>query len=377
MSGSPWPLRPGVDFLNHGSFGSCPRPVRSAQDRWRARMESEPVDFLDAELPGLLRRAASRLAAFIGARGPDLVFVDNATSGANAVLRSLPWRRGDEVALADHAYPAVLNAARHWAGGAGVKVRLARVPFPPKAPSDVTAAFAAALTSRTRLAIVDHVTSPTALVFPVREIVRLCRRRGVRVLVDGAHAPGMLDLDVPALGADWYAGNCHKWLCAPKGCAFLWASKAAQRGLHPAVISNNYGKGFLEEFDWCGTKDPTAWLAVTAALDFHSRLGGARLRRRNRALALAAGERLARAWRLELAPASMLGSMAALALPFRGRPTENDARRLHETLRRGGVEVPVFFRLGRLFLRISAAPYNRPPDYDRLERLVGNDLAGR
>mgnify|MGYP001593701461 CR=1 FL=1 len=371
-----WPLRPRVDFLNHGSFGSCPRPVRAAQDRWRERMEARPIDFLDGELSGRLRAAASRLAAFLGASGRDLVFVDNATAGANAVLRSFPWRAGDEVVLADHAYPAVMNAARHLASGAGAKVRLARVPFAPQSPAEVTAAFEAALTPRTRLAVVDHVTSPTGLIFPVKEIVRLSRRRGIKVLVDGAHAPGMLDLDIPALGADWYTGNLHKWLCAPKGSAFLWASKAGQRGLHPAVISNNYGKGFLEEFDWCGTKDPSPWLSVTAALDFHKRLGGAKLRRRNRALALAMGTRLARAWGAELAPASMLGSMAALALPLKGRASLAAAERLHDALRRRGVEVPVFFRLGRLFLRISAAAYNRPGDYDRLERLVPGLLRG-
>ena len=295
--------------------------------------------------------------------------MDNATAGANAVL-GLSWRAGDEVVLADHAYPAVMNAARHLASGAGAKVRLARVPFAPQSPAEVTAAFEAALTPRTRLAVVDHVTSPTGLIFPVKEIVRLSRRRGIKVLVDGAHAPGMLDLDIPALGADWYTGNLHKWLCAPKGSAFLWASKAGQRGLHPAVISNNYGKGFLEEFDWCGTKDPSPWLSVTAALDFHKRLGGAKLRRRNRALALAMGTRLARAWGAELAPASMLGSMAALALPLKGR--ELGGGRLHDALRR---RVECRCSSGwELFSDFAALITGG--GYDRLGRLVPGLLRG-
>ncbi|MEK7381781.1 MAG: aminotransferase class V-fold PLP-dependent enzyme [Elusimicrobiota bacterium] len=228
----------------------------------------------------------------------------------------------------------------------------------------------------TRLAVVDHVTSPTALVFPVREIVTACRARGVRVLVDGAHAPGMVELDVPALGADWYVGNCHKWLCAPKGCAFLWAAKKAQRGLHPAVVSNRYGEGFLAEFDWCGTKDPSPWLSIGAALDFHAALGGKFLRRRNHDLAVAMGARLARAWGAETAPPELCGSMVALRLPLRGAQTLARAERFHAALWKRRIEVPVFLSGGRLFVRVSAQAYNEPAHYHRLERALPGLLDG-
>lgn len=355
-----------MDFLNHGSFGAAPRSVLSAQDAWRAEMERQPLEFLDRRLPGLLRRAAERLGRFIGARGQDVAFVDNATAGANAVLRSLPLRRGDEILLASHAYPAVMSAARHVAREAGASIKEAAVPFQPVNASEITRAFERSITKRTRLAVIDHVTSPTALIFPVREIAALCRPRGVKVLIDGAHAPGMLDLDVPSLGADWYVGNCHKWLFAPKGCAFLWASRSGQEGLHPAVLSNNYGKGFTAEFDWCGTKDPSPWLSIRAALDFYGSLGGAALARRNHGLAVAMGQRLSRAWSAPMPAPSLCGSMVSLQLA--GQATESRAKRLHDALWRRRVEVPVFCRGGRLFLRISAQAYNEPADYDRLER---------
>lgn len=370
-----WLLQEGIDFLNHGSYGAAPRRVLAAQTAWRARMERQPVEFLSHRLPSLLRHAASRLAAFLGARGEDLVFVDNATSGANAVLRSFPWKRGDVAVLLSHAYPAVQNATKHVALAAGATVREAKLAFPPRDAAAGVRAFEGALTARTRLAVIDHVTSPTALVLPIREIAAICRRRGVRLLVDGAHAPGMLDLDVPSIGADWYVGNCHKWLCAPKGCGFLWASKRGQKGLHPTTLSNHYGEGFLAEFDWCGTRDPSAWLSVETALDFHASLGGARLRRRNRELALATAARLSSAWGFATAPPELCGSMAAFILPTHQAPTLEDADRLHAALWRERIEVPIFVREGLMLLRISAQAYNQPSDYDRLARVLPRLLA--
>ncbi|MFA6029385.1 MAG: aminotransferase class V-fold PLP-dependent enzyme [Elusimicrobiota bacterium] len=371
-----WTLDPRVRYLNHGSFGAAPRPVIAEQDAWRRRMEREPMDLLGRELPVLLRRAAAPLAAFLGARADDLAFVENATAGVNAVLRSFPWRKGDELLLSDHAYPAVRNTALFLCARHGLRLRVARLPFPLRSEREVVSAFAREFSGRVRLVVADHVTSPSALVLPVRALAALCRRRGVPLLVDGAHAPGMLELDVPAVGADWYTGNCHKWLCAPKGCAFLWASRRGREGLHPAVISNRYGEGFPAEFDWCGTRDPSAWLSVGAALRFHRALGGAALRRRNRALALRVAGRLSAAWGVELpAPASCLGSMAALPLPLPGKAGQPQADALMLALRRRGFEVPVFHLDGRLLLRVSVQAYNEEADYRPLERLVPALLA--
>jgi len=365
-----WLLEKDMDFLNHGSFGATPKRVLAAQAGWRRRMERQPVEFLAGRLGGLLRAAAARLAAFVGARGEDLAFVENATAGVNTVLRSIPWRRGDELVLSSHAYPAVRNAARRVAASAGVVLREARVPFPPRGPGEIARAYARVLGPGTRLAIVDHVSSPTALVFPAREIAALCRKAGALALVDGAHAPGMLELDVAAIGAHWYVGNCHKWLFAPKGCAFLWASEEGKEGLHPLAVSNRYGEGFTAEFDWCGTRDPSPWLCVHAALDFFEALGGRRLMRRNRELACRMGERLCRAWGAPLPPRGLCGSMLSIRLPHPQAADQAAAERMHDRLWRRRIEAPLFCLDGRLLLRISAQAYNEESDYGALEAAV-------
>jgi isopenicillin-N epimerase len=363
-----WLLDPEVAFLNHGSFGATPRAVLAEQDRWRALMERHPTNFMSEELPPALRAAAAHLAAFVGARAEDLVFVENATAGCNAVLRSLVFAPGDEILVTDHGYPAVRKAAEYVAACFGARVVEATVPFPLQDSAQVVAAVAAQLGPRTRLAIFDHITSPTATIFPVRELIELCRAAGVPVLIDGAHAPGMLSLDVPSLGADWYTGNCHKWLMAPRGSAFLWVAPERQADTHPLVISHGFGQGFTAEFDWVGTRDPSAWLSVPAAIDFHERLGGARLRERNAALAREQARLLARIWRTERgAPDGLTGSMAAVRLPLSEAATAERALQLRRTLFDAHrIEAPVTAFVGALWVRVSAHAYNRPQDYARL-----------
>jgi isopenicillin-N epimerase len=368
VSREEWLLDPEVAFLNHGSFGATPRAVLAEQDHWRARMERRPTHFMDRELPLALRAAADRLAAFVGVRAEDLVFVENATAGCNTVLRSLRFAPGDEILVTDHGYPAVRKAAEYVAARAGARVVEAPVPFPLANAAQVVAAVSSRLGPRTRLAVFDHITSPTAVVFSVRELTALCRAAGVPVLIDGAHAPGMLSLDVPSVGADWYTGNCHKWLMAPKGSAFLWAAPERQADTHPLVISHGYGHGFTAEFDWVGTRDPSAWLSVPAAIDFHERLGGARLRERNAALTREQAMMLARTWATERgAPDSLTGSMAAVRLPLHEPATAERAlelrRKLFDDHR---IEVPVSPFAGALWARISAHAYNQAEDYARL-----------
>lgn len=368
-----WRLDPGIRYLNHGAFGATPLAVQEAQDRWRARMEANPTRFFTAELPGALRAAAATLAGFVGTASERLAFVDNATSGMNAVLRSLDLAPGDEIVCTDHVYRAVRHTLDFVAGRSGARIVQVACGMPVSGPEAVVAAVASAIGPRTRLVAVDHVASASAVVMPVAAIADLCRVRGVPLLVDGAHAPGLVDLDVDALGADWYTGNCHKWLCAPKGAGFLAVAEGARPALQPLVVSHNHGQGFPLEFDKVGTRDPSAWLAVPDAIAFHARLGGAALRRRNAALARAAAGTLARALGTGLgAPAAMFAAMATVRLPDPGTaPSWEAAMALRERLwAQGRVEVPVAPLAGALWLRLSAQAYNEAGDYDGLAGLV-------
>jgi isopenicillin-N epimerase len=374
-SRSEWLLDPDVTFLNHGSFGATPRAVMAEQARWRDRMERHPNGFMTYDLPEALHAAVTRLAEFVGAADRDLVFVENATVGCNAVLNGLQLQAGDEILVTDHCYAAIRNAAEHVASRAGARVVEARMPLPLGDCATMVAAVASRCGARTRLAILDHVTSPTAVVCPIHELTSLCRSSGIAVLVDGAHAPGMLELDIPSIGGDWYVGNCHKWLMAPKGSGFLWTSPARQAETHPLVISHGYRQGFTAEFGWAGTRDPSAWLAVPAAIDFHGRLGGSSLRGHNIALARDAANLLAQRWRSERATSDPLtGSMAAVRLPASGAATPDRAFELRRLLfEQHRIEVAINPFGGALWVRISAQAYNELRDYERLAEVFGRD----
>jgi isopenicillin-N epimerase len=320
-----WTLDPAVTMLNHGSFGAAPRVVLEAQQAWRERLEREPVLFLDRELEGQLALVRERLGAVIGAAPEDLAFVANASTGVNTVLNALRFAPGDELLSTDHEYNAVLNTLRHTAARDGAHLVLARIPFPIESADEALDAILAAVTPRTRLAVVSHVTSVTALVLPIERIVRELADRGVDTLVDGAHAPGQVPLDLDAIGAAYSTGNAHKWLCTPKGSAYLHVRADRHGGVRPLVVSHGANDRrtdrtrFRAEFDWMGTPDPTAILAIPAALDFLSALrpgGLTGLMASNHALALAARDRLAEALDVEApAPDAMIGAMAAVPLP--------------------------------------------------------------
>jgi isopenicillin-N epimerase len=361
------------DFLNvnHGSFGAAPRVVLAAQREWQQRLEAQPGRFMRAVLPDALRHAADRLGAFIGADGKDIAFVDNATTGCNAVLRSLRLGPDDDVMVLSHGYRAVRNTVRFVCERAGARLVEATVPFPHPDADAIVANISATLTRRTRLAVVDHITSASALVLPLRRIVETCHAAGIPVLVDGAHGPAQVPLDMRSLGADWYAGNCHKWLCAPKGSAFLYARSDRQADLHPTTISHGLGKGYLEEFDWTGTRDPSAWLATDVAIDFHARLGGEALMTRNIELATEASAILAR--RLNTEPGAsgdLSGSMGVVRLPLMGPATTERSGELRARLLEAGTDAPTHVEAGAIWLRISAAAYNDIEDYERLAEIV-------
>jgi isopenicillin-N epimerase len=382
-----WALAPGIAFLNHGSFGACPRAVLAIQDRLREEMEAEPVRFLYRELPGRLAAARAALGAFLGADADDLAFVPNATTGVNTVLRSVALDPGDEVVTTDHAYQACRNALDAVAAARGARVAVAPIPHPLEGPDQVVAAVLARVTARTRLALLDHVTSPTGLVLPIERLVTELAARGVDTLVDGAHAPGMVPLDLRALHAAYYTGNAHKWLCAPKGAAFLHVRRDRQAGVRPLVISHGAStrrpgrSRFRLEFDWTGTDDPTACLAVPEAIRYLGSLvpgGWPALMARNRAVAVEARARLDKAvGAAPLAPESMLGSLASVRLPAAapgGGPAEGDwsdplQMALYERHRIETLVYP-WPALEARFLRVSAQLYNTPAEYARLAEVL-------
>jgi isopenicillin-N epimerase len=369
-----WDLDPGIVFLNHGSFGATPRSVLVEQARFRALLESEPVAFFERRYQQALDAARSALAGFVGADPESLVFVTNATTGVNTALRSLDLRPGDELLVTDHEYNACRNALEAVAAAAGAVVEVVELPFPLHSPDEVLDRVLERVTSRTRLLLVDHVTSQTALVLPIEALVREVQGCGVDVLVDGAHAPGMIGLDLGALGAAYYTGNCHKWMCAPKGAAFLAVREDLRSSVRPLVISHGANAPVGErsryhlEHDWTGTRDPSAWLSVPAALEAMAAMtegGLPEVRRRNHELVLEGRRVLAQALGVDApCPDAMVGSMASLPLPdaAEGRAAAPGARDpVQEALyREWSIEVPVISWPAppQRLLRLSAQLYN-------------------
>lgn len=365
-----WSLDSDITFLNHGSFGACPTSVLAEQARWREQMERQPLQFLGQDIERLLDQARSDLANFVNCHAEDLVFVSNATSGINAVLRSLSWNSGHEILTTNQEYNACRNALNYVADREGLKVVVAEVPFPIESPEQVIEAVMQKVSANTRLALLDHITSQTGLIFPIAELIQALRRQGVETLIDGAHAPGMLPLNLQELGATYYTGNCHKWLCAPKGAAFLYVQRDRQAAIRPLTISHGANSPrrdrsrFQLEFDWMGTDDPTAYLSVSSAIQFMGSLlpgGWSDLRSHNHTLAISARDVLCEALNVSPpAPNEMLGSLAVVPLP------DGEAQTLHDLLlEQYRIEVPIipWGHPGGRQLRISAQIYNSLEQY--------------
>jgi isopenicillin-N epimerase len=339
-------LDPGTTFLNHGSYGACPEPVFARYQELQRELERNPVEFLARRFDGLMAESRAALARFVGARPDDLVFVPNATAGLNAVIRSLRLEPGDEVLTTRHEYGAV---TRTWEF-AGATLVYAE-------PGDLVDAIG----PRTRAISVSHITSPTALVLPVAEVCAAAREAGALAIVDGAHAPGQLPLDLESLGADVYAGNCHKWLSAPKGAGFLWTRPEHQRWIEPLVISWGYGddRTFADRHGWQGTRDPAAALTIPAAIEAHAQFDLERCRR------------LAASFHDRLPPFGATPAPQMWTTEVATDEPEELQRRLYDEDR---IEVVVREWEGRSLLRVSIAPYNDEADVERLldalERLI-------
>ena len=374
-----WTLDPAVTFLNHGSFGACPAVVLQRQAELRVRLEREPVQFFLRELEPLLDVARAALGGLLDADADDLALLPNASSGVATVLRSLSFSPNDELLTTDHAYNACRQALEYSADQAGAKVVVAAVPFPIASPEGVSEAVLAKVSSRTKLALLDHVTSQTAVVFPIGQLVTRLRERGVETLVDGAHAPGMLPVSLRDIGAAYYTGNCHKWLCAPKGAAFLHVRRDRQRGLVPLVVSHGHNSPrtdrsrFRLEFDWTGTVEPSAMLCIPESLRFLEGLfpgGLTGLMAHNHASAVTAQQLLCRRLGIPApCPPEMLGAMTSIPLPDGapgGPPLYLDP--LQKALFEQRIEVPIFPWPAppKRLLRVATPAYVSRGDVERL-----------
>ncbi|GHA18436.1 aminotransferase class V [Devosia pacifica] len=379
-------LREDVTFLNHGSFGACPRPVFETYQAFQLELEREPVDFLGRRLTDTMREPRHVLAAEVGSGPEDLVGVINATTGLNIVAHSLPLQAGDEILTTDHEYSALEKTWAQVCRRTGAEVKVVKVPLPLEEESQFVDTILAGMTERTRVLFLSHITSPTALLFPLEAVIAEARRRNIWTVIDGAHTPGHIDLDLDALGADFYAGNCHKWMMAPKGSAFLHARPEVQGLLTPLVISHGWteqskqpgAKGafgnspFIDEIEVQGTRDPAAWLTIPSALAFRRENDWRSVARRCSELAEETLERVVE--RTGLAP---LGSSAFRAPQMVAIPIPPcDAPAIHKTLfEKHRIEIPVFKWQDRHIARLSVQGYNVRGQMDSLiaalDELVG------
>lgn len=351
-------LEPGHAFLNHGSFGALPRSVADAQAHWREEMERRPDQFFRHRLQPALRESAAHVAPFFGCRGEDIAFVENATTGISTVLQRFAFRAGDEILITGTTYNAVRLAVEDVCRRTGARVRTAALPLPFTSDDDIVARIAGAAGSNVRLAIVDHIVSPTGFVLPAAAITRALKAKGVAVLIDGAHAPGHVALDIPALGADWYTGNLHKWFFAPRGTAILWATPDARAMTIPLNVSHFVHDGFPRSFDYTGTRDATAWAAARAAADFVEHHGLERIMAFYKAQSVAGGLLFARIGAEALAGPSNFCAMRSYRLPqSRAAVPEDAAQVMADLWEKARVQVASSAVGDVLVLRISAAIY--------------------
>jgi isopenicillin-N epimerase len=384
-----WLLDRQITFLNHGSFGACPQVVLAEQQRLRSQLELDPVRFFMEDFEPLLDRARDRLAHFVGANPQDLVFVPNATTGVNTVLRSLHFHPGDEILTTDHTYNACRNALNVVGDIASATLRerenvqivVASVPFPLESPDQIIEAVMQKVSPQTKLVLLDHATSQTGLIFPIQKLISQLTKLGIDTLVDGAQAPGMVSLDLSKIGATYYTGNCHKWLLSPKGAGFLYIRSDRQSQIRPLAISNGTNSPrtdrskFHLEFDWIGTDDPTAYLSVPTAINFielNLKNGWNELMQRNHQLAVTARKIIAETLGVALpCPDTMIGAMASIPLPHKRQnfPPEQVQSDLYDRAR---IQVPIFYfwPTQQWIVRISAQLYNTEAQYEKLAQAL-------
>jgi isopenicillin-N epimerase len=373
-----WGLADDVTFLNHGSFGACPHIVLAAQDTLRREMEHQPDVFFrerimprDLETP--LRAVAGVLGAFVNAPAQSIALTENASAGTQAVLRSVTLKPGDKIMVTSHGYNAVRLMVDARCAETGATPLIVDIPIPTTADA-VVGQIAAALTPDVKLAIIDHITSPTALVLPLARIIPLLRENGTQVFIDGAHSVGQMPLDITALNPDWYVSNAHKWLYAPKGSAFLYAAPHVAAITRPNVVSHFIDMGFPKSFDYTGTRDNTAWLAIPAALEFFRDLDPGAVWEYETRLLEALSTRMAALNAIPVGPAEMCAAMRAFILPTRRLAEAGDNLNLMQALwAKHRIQIAAGVLEGKLLLRVSAQAYVSEDDIARLTETLARD----
>ena len=374
-------LDPEIIFLNHGSFGACPKPVFEVYQAWQRRLEHQPVKFLGRELRQLDCEARGVLAAYLHTRAENLAFVPNATHGVNTIARSLNLQPGDEILTTDHEYGACDNTWEFSCRKTGASLVHQHIPLPARSREEMVEQFWQGVTPRTRLIYLSHITSPTALRLPVETICARARQAGIPTLVDGAHAPGQIPLDLEVVGADWYTGNCHKWMLAPKGAGFLYARPEVQALVEPLVVSWGYhatpettsGSTFLDYLGWTGTHDPSAYLTVPAAIQFMAEHDWESVGRNCHTLLRQALAEICELVGIE--PSYALDTDLYAQMAIVPLPPETDLAALKTSLYdEYQIEVPLTEWNGRKFLRVSIQAYNSPADIAALLEALRNYL---
>lgn len=364
-------------FLNHGSFGACPRPVFEAYQQWQFDLERQPVEFLGRKLTENMRAARTVLAAELGTTPENIVGVTNATFGLNIVAQSLDLKPGDQILTTDHEYSALEKTWAYVARRTGAEIVVVDIPLPLLTETQFTETIVAQMTSRTRVLFLSHITSPTALLFPISEVIAEARRRGIWSVIDGAHTPGHIPLSLDSIGADFYAGNCHKWMMAPKGSAFLHARPEVQRLLNPLVVSHGWtaiskaegaqgafgNSPFIDEMEVQGTRDPAPWLSVPAALDFRRENDWKSVQSHCQSLAQETASRLAELTGLTPLSAAQFCAPQMIAMPI--PDCDSDQLKI-DLIDRYNIEIPVFRWKDRCIARLSVQGYNSKPQMDKL-----------
>lgn len=365
-----WLLDEDITFLNNGSFGSVPKIILEEYEKLNRQIEKEPIEFFLRQYFPMIRESAKKLSDFVGVSSKDLVFVENATAGINTILNSIApiLNKDDEIIFTNYVYPAIKNAIYYICKKTGSLAREIFIPYPIENDKIIFNSIEEGLSRKTKIAVIDHIASSTSVILPIKDIVKLCKANGTLILIDGAHSPGMIDLNINELSPDFYVGNCHKWLYTPKGTALLYCRKELQELLHPLVISLDYGKGFTNEFDWVGTRNPSSWLSVPKALEFYNGIGKQEIQSYIHNLSIEASELIIKELNINMNLNRKLhGAMVSFPIEnekFSNRTNPNELRNL--IYDKYKIEVPFFNFNGKILFRISSQIYNELYDYEKL-----------